>query len=397
MLNDWLKDKDGAIIVFPPIYRSNEIIPYIASLLNKEYRIMSEILKSDITIEYKDSLDLRKLIKEDLYLLIDDISKFNIARIPLVLRNKSNLFKFILVLDWGFNKDDLASLKDFKLGYLKVDFLQEGPSLAYSLETTEMTPDQTKVYLKRRVDEKEKEKRGTPQEKHEAKEMLHTKQLGNFLYPPEIQEKMDIQRTKRPYVQPDALINDGGWITPSILNKLKNHSPKLAQLFELISERPLERRIIYSKFINKFGLDLIAVLLDLKKIKYTMISGADKSKQRAQKIEDYNKDGLILLINVSLAKAVQNIVHVHFLEGFKYETFKELINMVYWWENYIKKIDSLIIHIHIAILNNDVLKGSDEISYDKFSKQLNDVNEAYDNIIIQSKSLLLEDETLIIS
>jgi hypothetical protein len=131
-------------------------------------------------------------------------------------------------------------------------------------------------------------------------------QVTNFLYPETLQRLHNIPRDRRPTITPDRPTSEGGWLTKDILKELEERSPKLSWLISYFQKNP-GKHIVWSSFSHSNGVDLIESILQLAGFKTIKITGSDSIRQRYQKIEEFNRQSLILVTNLYAFTGLKDI------------------------------------------------------------------------------------------
>ena len=170
-------------------------------------------------------------------------------------------------------------------------------------------------------------------------------EIGNFKYPEEVQhESSTLTDTDR---------GEGGWLTKSIVGKIRQYSPKISNLLTIIISRYEDKHVVYTQFKDRHGVDLLDTLLKYLNIPHIVITKDDDSNEQIGKISTFSNDvnQKVLLTNTVPTSEISEVTHVHFLEGITEFVLKAFLRNVYR-SNLFKNITpiSCTIHFHIASL-----------------------------------------------
>jgi len=115
-----------------------------------------------------------------------------------------------------------------------------------------------------------------------ATSRLRSRQLGNMIYPPNIQILLKNNRAP-----PDKLVAEGGWIDQNFIDNLSQYSPKFHVLINLITGIP-GKHVVYSQFKNRYGVFLIQSLLNYYGVSNLLFTGDLNDEQRCNTVNLYN-------------------------------------------------------------------------------------------------------------
>lgn len=405
-LVDWLQTPDsnpGVFVTYPAGY---DVINVMAAMIGamlprlagKPFLMMVQNpgdldralgvqLPQELYLPYGESPLLEQAIQANAWILVDSVTIFRTLRVGELAQRKGSESRFIVMGTLGYDQVDLEYLNERLPGIysLYASFIDRRIRLEYHLEVTTMTPEQDQRYAVRREAEQQHLRSGTSQQKHEARQGLHTKQVGNFVYPEDIQRVLDLPRERRVEAAPDQPA-PLGWINQQAIQELGQRSPKLQRLLTLILGQRDQRQIVFSRFKNRYGVNLINAFLTLLGVPTMMITGDDrKVEQRQRKIEQFNQlPSGILLTNIPLVSDVTNVTSVHFFEGFDEAAYRGIMDHVFKAGLY---PDQATIHIFIYVtqrLNPPGADAADAISYRIFSERHVMQMDLYNRVIVGS-------------
>lgn len=104
-----------------------------------------------------------------------------------------------------------------------------------------------------------------------AKIMLKSQGACNCVYPSYSKDKED------------KLVEDGGWIDDMFIKNILLYSPKIYVIIELLFKYQ-GKFIIFTRYVKKHGLELIAAVLKYFRINYLVFSGESSSDEKRQDI-----------------------------------------------------------------------------------------------------------------
>lgn len=154
------------------------------------------------------------------------------------------------------------------------------------------------------------------------RESFSALQQTNFLYPPQLQTLHNLPRSERPVLPLDLPVEEGGWLSPEILNNLRERSPKLYWLIQYLRLNP-GKHIIWSSFTESNGIQLISTILRFAGFRTLTVTGTDSVKSRYEKTEEFNRlpSGGIYLSNLSPLIDFNGVTSLIFFEQHPYDTF----------------------------------------------------------------------------
>ena len=297
--------------------------------------------------------------------------------------------------------DPLSLANSNKLGTRT--FLSESkqPRVEYEAVATAMTMVQTVEYEKRRAMEINNSKRWkdipksekTKEEKRRAssdefvyRNYIKSKEVGNFLYPPAIQAELNKPsiNTLKNATRFDTGYKDGrssdvatdfdkstkspggqhsnGWMSPDILTTLDKHGPKLTNMLNMIltSIDNGQKSVVFTKYRNHYGLNLISTLLRYLNVPHIVLSGEVTQANRITMITTFNgSNGIVLLSNVDLPGDLINVSNIHFFEGTDTTNVVKYVNHV---SKFLSTVPLVTVTFHIA-QKADGTDAADMISY----------------------------------
>lgn len=212
-----------------------------------------------------------------------------------------------------------------------------GDQLILEKDEFEMSPRQAKNYREVRKKEIADGKSGNSKEKYEASIRLRSLQAGNFIYPEALQKELRKPREKRARLLPDSPdkeaseeleIEDGGWISEDYLKKMETENPKFYRVLEKLS--PKKKTVIYTRFKEHYGSQLLASLARMQGHEVEILSGDVRSvKQREKMIKTFNKaKSGNLILTLLPPDSLKNVDQLIFLEGVELELLNKLVALV---------------------------------------------------------------------
>lgn len=345
-------------------------------------------LPPELFIPYGESVTLNTALESNALIIVDSVSMFRVLRIGQYAARKGQSCRFLVLGTLGLDAIDLDYLNEHLPGIylLYAAFADPKIGLNFRLEVVVMTPEQTRLYENRRREEERLLRSGTAKEKHEAKLALHSKQIANFVYPVDIQRVLDLPREQRAPVADDKPAIQGGWVSQQDLNDLARN-PKMQRLLAtLVGQRNKagSRQIVYSRFLNRYGLELVSALLNVLGIENTILSGKDsRVTQREAKINQFNQlpQGILLTNLLNLPINPVMISDLHFLEGYEMNVLEGFLNSLYRAGQYPAEGGNLTIHSYIA-QKNDQTDAIDATSYRIVTEQFINHVQLYDRLVM---------------
>jgi hypothetical protein len=412
-LATWLQSPEadpGVLITYPPGYNVSNIVaavlsPMLNALAGKTVLLMvqnpAEVnqalgleLPQELYIPYGESPLLERAIVNEAWIIVDSPQIFRTLRVGEMARNKSPASRFLVFGSLGVDQIDLEYLNQSLPGIwsLYTSFVDRRLRLEFHLEVTSMTEEQNRHYRQRRAEEDQHLISGTSSQKHEARLRLHTKQIGNFVYPYDIQQVIDLPRTRNVEAALD-MVMPAGWITGQVIDDIVFRSPKLQRELTIILGRREERHVVYTRFKNRYGVYLITALLTLLGIPTIAITGDDKKiDQRLAKINQFNQmPSGVLITNLVLPGDVVSVTNIHFTEGFEANIYQGLMQRIFRANLY---ADTAVVNVFIYVAQtHDGHDAVDAVDYRLFSEN-NVMNlKLYNKLVSESIPILFDAET----
>lgn len=404
-LLEWIDQKSVILMVYPQTLDVSNVIASLITirqlagklvlLLVQDPKSVSDAvgtqLPDSLFSPYEDNTSIQSALNTNSYIFIDNPSLFREARLDQIFINKSPQCKLIFFATIGITDTDVTMLNvTFNdIGYLRFSLASEGPEIDYMLESTLMTQKQTDRYNARRQTELELQGSSDPIQFYQAQNYIYSMQIGNFLYPPDIQQLLDTSRLKNTNIPSDTDQSQGGWLTEQVLDTLNTHSPKLAQLLTSILTHYNTKHIIYSRYLNHFGVILISTLLYYLGVPHLTLVDSDNFTVRADKVNSYNSsttDNLrVLVTNIIPTYDLLNIGHLHFVEGIEHRVYKAFIDRVY--KKRLTQVRVFSIHIYVT-QKADGTDAADAVYYRPFTDQIMNLTSIYDTLYSQASPII---------
>lgn len=200
-----------------------------------------------------------------------------------------------------------------------------------------------------------------------------------------VNDQMRLNMTYPGYVgaRPDTTVASGGWITDDIINHLIDYSPKIASLIEHITIPNrhewtlLTRCIIYSRYIDRYGLTFIREIL--KRLGVPIYSVYSETDIRNLQLFLAHRTGILLTNNCNIFNSIPPEVPVHILNLDSTQGLDLVIDSHYHYD----------IHIYIALgPNNEATADSDQ--YRLLVEAINDCNIVYQRLLSTSVPITID-------
>lgn len=362
-LFDFMSTNLAILILHPNLFHSNNIIASLLTMKQlggKTILLMvgdTPALIDAVTVKLPDDMfisygDISKLMatQSPVYVFVDNIALF-MQHVP---THNNPLVKFIFIGSVGITSDEVTQLNTCfpNLHILYFGVYNTHPHLDFTLNTLVMTPSQSTLY-----------DTFFTQDKH-----IECMQLGNV------------------FSHNDIISMS------SSLSDLGQYSPKFRYILTSILFNRQYKHVVYTQFLNKYGVSTIKTLLDYFSIPYITITNLDTYNDRVHKINTFNtsSDLIVLLTNVIPVKDIHNIYHLHFVEAITHTLYISFINKMYRKHLYtvIDPISCPSFKVHIYIIQkHDGTDAIDAYYYRPFSKTLHDLTNTYNHLISQSLSI----------
>jgi len=383
---NYIHSNDVNLVLYPPYVGSHNAIGSFLtdkSITTNVVYIMSQDIESinsavgqelpeKLILQYDTSKRLTSALKGKSIILIDCLSMFRSSNMGINLKNRKKDCHIVIFESYEICPTDEQYIKQYYPSFSVLTYLlsPQQPSLSYKLEQTHMTSEQSNIYLTSDTSTTSKDLGSFSPKSLE---------IGNFKYPEEVQHKSSTLT--------DTDRGEGGWLTKSIVGKIRDYSPKISNLLTIIISRYEDKHVVYTQFKDRHGVDLLDTLLKYLNIPHIVITKDDDSNEQIGKISTFSNDinQKVLLTNTVPSSEISEVTHVHFLEGITESILKKFLVNVYK-SNLFKKITpiSCTIHFHISSLpenngdeNGDDNSGNTPISIDceMYTKVANDIIE----------------------
>jgi len=380
----------GVIVIHPRTIDTGSVINSIitqpgfagqsVAFITNNKKSINLNLPDELFFKYSDNLSRVRNMNGVVF--VDSLFEF--LQYSLNLQSfKSHL---VILTTLGVEPTQIALFPSYPI--LHTAYIKPMIGLQYDTSVSNMNATQQGEYEKRRKEEE-------ISSDYKATQRIPTLQIGNFVYPNRIQELLNLPSTD-PRRKEVPIDDEDGWITPNLLKNLKEHSRKFTQLLNRILTNSTRHHLIYTRFKEHYGAYLISSLLKLLKVSHIMITGNDKITERRDKIRLFNVGDIsVLLTTVELKEDIENIHYVHFVEGHDINIYNWILNVVYKRKNY-ELPENVEIVDYIAQQQSGE-DGADGEYYRKYAKYVYETNTYYEQLINQSKSIVIDaDKGLIV-
>jgi hypothetical protein len=394
----------GALVIHPRDMSPVEMIVNWYHSLSRDKRILvlTEGSYDSMNLEDTDSItinpyenneNLQDALTNEHYIIVDSIRKFRLNDIGQSFRNLHQRSRVIFLATLGMNEIDLQYLR-FAIQGLAIFHLESGHSVVLKFLTDKsiMSQQQEIEYIRRKSEEEDTILNGPDNVTREAAILsLRSKEITNYIYPPDMQRMLDLSQTNRQSLPEDDIISQGGWVSEMEVTNLADN-PKMFRLISNVIDlynTNKARQIIYSRFIHRYGLRLISALLTLIDIEHIIITGADRDD--VGKMAKFNNtNNAILLTSVTNFNInPRGVTDIHMLEGYEYTTLESLLNETYVKDLY-EKPATLNIHSYLA-MKGDGSNTVDGENYAKIVDKLSEDINLYKDIIQYAVPLTIKD------
>lgn len=411
-ISDWLDssslNKEGIVISdrsIDPAYMIYEIVrsPHIAGkfvrLMVSEYtrnliNTLAKVVIPDMFfLPYSVTTELQALYgtSKPVLIISDSFENFVNTRMPEILQNRPQNFKLLFFTQSKFLRSYLQNqMKQMSLLYpngFQAFFEFSAPyvlpvPISWEEANVTMTPEQDAEYLIRREGERAtrvgEEAEPIPSEVLSApleteikgkglvaKELIKSLQIGNYLYPPQLQQVLNLEKSQRPFEIVDDLVELGGWIDPAIVfrNPKAFLGPKFYELLNRIYKASVGRFVVYSRFKEHSGVFFLSTMMDIFKIPHILVTGDNNQRQRLQLYDEFNKSQapkLVLLISVIPNVPIFNSNYLYLVEGIKPKQFEQLLSVIYLKSHYSMTNPTLSVVFFIAKRANGRYAGDSQ-------------------------------------
>lgn len=435
-LLEWIDDHESVLILYPQsIDPSNVVAAFLTNpgVSGKTILMMVQDPKSvnaaagadlpdQLYIPYDDSKYLRSVLAGKAYIVIDSPTMFRLSKMNRFFKAKKPESKAVFFGSVGMLTEDLDYIKEQipNISVVRMIFAKEGPELIYSLQATTMGDEQTRRWEIRRQNEidviaasdKEPEETGeldkqvarvvpTKQAIYDASNLIKSLQIGNFLYPTEIQDILDQPKDEREHVPSDSDVGQGGWMTKDIVRTISNHSKKIMNLITIIVSKYDQKHVIYTKYLEHYGVNLLDTILHYMGIPHVVITGADEVTERFGKYQAFSgsptDEQRVLLTNVLPNFDIGNTSNLHFLEGVSWNVYRAFFDRMYRHRLFRMIIPhTFTVYFHVAQKNDDS-DGSDAVLYRATTEYIQKRQQAYADLYAKSIPIgFLQDRGLVV-
>ncbi len=338
-------------------------------------------LPNDIFVPYGDSKTLTSALVTHGTILIDSISLFRLADLGDIFKKRRKECHLIIFGSPNMTSKDLKYMSTYFPEYqvLSYHILNQGPQIKYKLERSFLTSNQVNRYIEINELESNISKHKSVNDQYQIKSRSALLKCCNFVYPEYVDDiTWDLDR------------GQGGWIDKNIFKTLQQFSPKINRLLVTILSNFECKHVVYTRFSNKYGLDLIDTLLTYLDIPHVVVTNKDGSNEQYGKIttfSDNNYNYSVLLTNEILHHDIANVTHLHFLEGVDHMVVKSFIQRTNQSKSFRNSLPlDFVIHFHITSFplknkcdnqNDNIIEVGDEYKttpdedlYDKISSEM---------------------------
>lgn len=409
---EWINRRGSVVLTYPPFLDSASVIAMILAIPemagkhgfmmtcdpdNVSKMSMVELPKQ-LFLPYDVSPMLKNALGVSSYIIIDDLSLFRLADMAPHLKNRNAETRLIFLATLGVTDADLTYVRSLfpenesNLPRATLSFTHPFPSLDYRLEVCEMTPNQVYYYEEKRRNELN---RISPESDHETKRTARnyttSHPICNCIYPDDIQDQLEMAAEIQD-LPADLDCSKGGWMAPSMIYSLGVYSPKFANLLINITLNKKSKHVVYSKYVDKYGLRFLSTLLDYMKIPHKLILTADGERQ-LEKFNKFNKkttnETYVLLTDVTTLPDLKNVSHFHCLEGSDTLLTRSLLDRFYKINLYDRIPDKIIFYTYISRIEDSPTPTADESLYRDFSNTIIQLNDTFIDLVSHSQPLFM--------
>lgn len=371
------------LILYPPYIDSSNAIASIltvSDVVNTTVFIMTkdsslinaaagQDLSSKIYLKYGNDKYVNSAQSKESFIMFDSLNTFRKEHMDEHLKGRSPKCKLIIFGSMEINSVDEKYIKKIfpKYGILSYCISKHQIGLSYKIEQTIMTEEQSQLYL------------SNPDKIEDT-----FLKIGNFNYSTQIQDNVSRDTDK----------GDNGWMSSSILGEILKISPKIHNLLTIVISQYADKHVIYTQFKESHGVDLLDTLFNYLNIFHTIITKDNDENEQIGKISTFCEDPVqkVLIMNTVPKAEINEVCHVHFLEGVEELTMLSFINSIYKARLFSKTMPlSCNIHFHIASidleLNKDKVIGIDEKMYTDIANSIIDRQNVYDGLMKKSQQI----------
>ena len=368
---DWIQNSDATLILHTITLPVSNIMMSILCMKEFEGKtillMVSDVqnisdcvgvtLPENMFLSYTvNSSLLKEAVKFPCYIFIDNLTLFRLCDLGTLLKTKSSDTKCVIFSTEGVSEDDLTYFnKTFpknNIGYFPL--LDSGPKIDYQLCLSNMTDEQTKIYLNE-----------TAKESSVKDTNIWIKSRANC--------KWDSMKVN--FALDDLTINENNFS-----EILRTKYPKLFNLILMICLNQNSKHIIYTRY----NLQLLQNVFNWLKISYCKINMDETFETQKNTIRLYNQSEVeqycVLLTNTICVDDIHNIEHLHFLEGVDYIQYRSFVSRIYLRKLYSLPIKTLSIYFHVAQMYDGTV-AADGIYYRKLTEKIKTFTQIYqDNV-----------------
>ena len=350
------------LIIYPPYTDASNVIASMLTIPsiveNITYIMTQEInlvnaaagqdLPSKIYLKYEGCPSLSSAISKKSFIMIDSLKTFRLKNMWKHLSTKSPVCKLIIFTSNESDQNDKRYLDRIYPNYCVLTHCLSNYhiGLIYKIDNTVMSDSQKKLYMS--ANQKDPE------------DLL---KICNFVYPEKIDPKDSI----------DADMGENGWIDDSIFSDLIEYSPKFHNLLTIIVSQYADKHVVYTRFIKSHGIDLINTLLNYLGINHTIITEENDTNDQIGKITTFcgESDQKVLIMNTLPRAEINDVGHIHFLEGTEENTVYSFINSIYKARLFTKTRPlSISVHCHISSYPNNDNSNNDNSNNDNSDENI---------------------------
>ena len=350
------------LIIYPPYTDASNVIASMLTIPsiveNITYIMTQEInlvnaaagqdLPSKIYLKYEGCPSLSSAISKKSFIMIDSLKTFRLKNMWKHLSTKSPGCKLIIFTSNESDQNDKRYLDRISPNYgvLTHCLSNYHIGLIYKIDNTVMSDSQKKLYMS--ANQKDPE------------DLL---KICNFVYPEKVDPKDSI----------DADRGENGWIDDSIFSDLIEYSPKFHNLLTIIVSQYADKHVVYTRFIKSHGIDMINTLLNYLGINHTIITEENDTNDQIGKITTFcgESDQKVLIMNTLPRAEINDVGHIHFLEGTEENTVYSFINSIYKARLFTKTRPlSISVHFHISSYPNNDNSNNDNSNNDNSDENI---------------------------
>lgn len=371
-------EKQNSLILHPYYVKSsNAVTSFLTSdeLVSKATYIMTEDpgsinvaagkdLSSRIYLKYEYDRNLAKILANECIILVDSLTLFRMADLASKMTSRNKNCIVIIFTSVFFRSGDLEYFNRYYLQYGLVSYQMSSrnPNIRYELQ--HLPPDSLD---KTSIDTSNYTSNNSPPRN----------------YP--IFTRNGIVVDTKDF--PDIDKGEGGWLYEGFLSDVSTYFPKISRLLTILISQYEHRHIVYTRYRDKNGLDLIDTLLNYLNLPHTIVYENDDHNEQTGKISTFNNsDHSILLTNTIPRGEITNSTHIHFVDGLDYIDYQGFINnncRNCLWKTFTPSEYVIYFYVHTP---------DDEKSYTKLAARIEANEGKFHELIEQSVHIIFDAE-----